>query len=41
MGGVNLVGIDLNDANLGDARGNTKEQLEKQTENLKGAIMPD
>jgi uncharacterized protein YjbI with pentapeptide repeats len=39
--GVDLVGTDLNDANLSDALGITKEQLEKQTENLKGAIMPD
>ena len=49
--GVDLVGTDLSDADLSDAnlleanlsnaRGITKEQLEKQTENLKGAIMPD
>jgi uncharacterized protein YjbI with pentapeptide repeats len=44
--GIDLVGTDLRyadliEANLSNARGITKEQLEKQTENLKGAIMPD
>jgi uncharacterized protein YjbI with pentapeptide repeats len=36
-----LRGADLTEANLSNARGITKEQLEKQTENLKGALMPD
>ena len=31
----------LIEANLSNARGITKEQLEKQTENLKDALMPD
>ena len=39
--GIDLVGTDLNDANLSNARGITTEQLEKQTENLRGAFMPD
>jgi uncharacterized protein YjbI with pentapeptide repeats len=38
---ANLNGADLTEANLSNARGITKEQLEKQTENLKGALMPD
>jgi uncharacterized protein YjbI with pentapeptide repeats len=43
---ANLTGADLNDtnlnnANLSNARGITKGHLEKQTENLKGTIMPD
>ena len=38
---ANLNGADLTEANLSNARGITKEQLEKQTENLKGASMPD
>jgi uncharacterized protein YjbI with pentapeptide repeats len=43
---ANLNDADLSDANLNyanliNARGITKEQLEKQTENLKGSIMPD
>jgi uncharacterized protein YjbI with pentapeptide repeats len=38
---ADLRDVDLWDANLSNARGITKEQLEKQTENLKGAIMPD
>jgi uncharacterized protein YjbI with pentapeptide repeats len=38
---ANLRGAELSDANLDKARGITKEQLEKQTENLKGAIMPN
>ena len=43
---ANLLDADLNEANLNEAnlsnaRGITKEQLEKQTENLEGAIMPD
>jgi uncharacterized protein YjbI with pentapeptide repeats len=38
---ANLLDANLNNANLSDARGITEEQLEKQTENLEGAIMPD
>ena len=38
---ANLNGADLTEANLSNARGITKEQLEKQTENLKDALMPD
>ena len=38
---ANLNDADLIEANLNNARGITKKQLEKQTENLKGAIMPD
>jgi uncharacterized protein YjbI with pentapeptide repeats len=39
--GIDLVGTDLIEANLSNARGITTEQLEKQTENLRGAFMPD
>ena len=39
--GAQLRGIDLVGTDLNDARGITKEQLEKQTESLRGAIMPD
>jgi uncharacterized protein YjbI with pentapeptide repeats len=38
---ANLSDADLIEANLSNARGITKKQLEKQTENLKGALMPD
>ena len=38
---ANLSDADLNEVNLNNARGTTREQLEKQTENLEGAIMPD
>jgi uncharacterized protein YjbI with pentapeptide repeats len=38
---ADLIEANLNDADLNNARGITKEQLEKQTENLKGSIMPD
>ena len=38
---ADLSRANLNEANLSNARGITKGQLEKQTENLKGAIMPD
>jgi uncharacterized protein YjbI with pentapeptide repeats len=38
---ADLSDANLNNANLSDARGITEEQLEKQTENLEGAIMPD
>jgi uncharacterized protein YjbI with pentapeptide repeats len=38
---ADLIYADLIEANLSKARGITKEQLEKQTESLKGAIMPD
>ena len=38
---ADLNEANLNEANLSNARGITKEQLEKQTENLEGAIMPD
>jgi uncharacterized protein YjbI with pentapeptide repeats len=38
---ANLNGADLSDANLNSAQGITKEQLETQTRNLEGAIMPD
>jgi uncharacterized protein YjbI with pentapeptide repeats len=41
LNGTNLSDADLSKANLSDARGITEEQLEKQTENLEGAIMPD
>jgi uncharacterized protein YjbI with pentapeptide repeats len=41
LSGANLSGADLTEANLSNARGITKEQLEKQTEHLEGAIMPD
>jgi uncharacterized protein YjbI with pentapeptide repeats len=41
LNGADLGDANLNNANLNNARGITKEQLEKQTENLKGAIMPD
>jgi hypothetical protein len=38
---ANLKGADLRRANLKGARGVTKEQLERQTEHLQGATMPD
>src|SRR5215212_2356723 len=41
LSNANLNDADLTEANLSKARRITKEQLEKQTENLKGAIMPD
>jgi uncharacterized protein YjbI with pentapeptide repeats len=41
LSNANLLDADLIEANLSKARGITKEQLEKQTESLKGAIMPD
>lgn len=41
LGDADLSRANLNEANLSNARGITKEQLEKQTENLEGAIMPD
>ena len=41
LSNANLNGANLTEANMSNARGITKEQLEKQTENLKGARMPD
>jgi uncharacterized protein YjbI with pentapeptide repeats len=41
LSGADLSGADLTEANLSNARGVTKEQLEKQTELLEDAIMPD
>ena len=38
---ANLRGAHLEGADLRDARGVTKEELEKQAENLEGTIMPD
>jgi hypothetical protein len=41
LSGANLSGANLSHADLSGARGVTMEQLEKQAEALKGAIMPD
>jgi uncharacterized protein YjbI with pentapeptide repeats len=41
LGNADLDGANLNEANLNEARGITEGGLERQTENLKEAIMPD